>query len=65
METQVELLTPRPAQGRGSASENSEVSPVGLVAVAETHWPAVVATFRVAVNVALPEESVATVIEPR
>jgi hypothetical protein len=44
---------------------NSEVLPRGSVAVAEMNSPAVVAPSGTLVNVALPEASVVTVVEPR
>src|SRR5579885_671801 len=46
-------------------AENSDVSPVASVAVAVMLCPLATATGRVALIVALPEESVGTFTEPR
>src|SRR5438067_1534101 len=48
-----------------TSCENSDVSPVELVAVALIHWPRLAGVRPVAVKLALPLASVVTVVEPR
>ena len=48
-----------------TSSENSEVLPLGSVAVALIHSPGVVAARPLTLKLALPEPSVITLAEPR
>jgi hypothetical protein len=47
-----------------TSAENSDVLPVGLVAVAEMNWPAATKVLKVSANVASPDPSVVTVFVP-